>query len=167
MVDQKKPDDKEIADEKKKAAGKSAVINTPGGSADSGAELLSVEEIQGMVGDLEPGDIGYIPLDEEGKPTGAAISVMPTDGTLVAPVLAQAPVVYDELSTPAGAPITTMMNPIHSFYDPGLHDRLISYGGGGVSEPLAKPGVKQSGVYENTNKNIPPAPAKTPTTHPV
>lgn len=118
------------------------MINTPGGAADSGLEVLSAEEIKGLVGDLEPGDVGYVKLDPKGKPIGAATREHPKGDELVAPVLGAAARIYDELTTPSGAPITNQMNPEHRFSDAGLDSRLEGYGTGKQPE-------YQSPVYRN------------------
>jgi len=134
--------DKSKEELQKEAAGKSPVVNTPGGEADSGAKLIPESELKGMRGDLDPGDVGYVTLDAKGKPTGAAKKVHPKGDEIVAPVLAVAPRVSDELTTPSGAPITTQMNPEHRFSDPGLDSRLEGYGTGKQPE-------YQSPVYRN------------------
>lgn len=72
---------------------------------------LSDEELEGLMGELEPGEEGWIPLSPEGEPTGPAQKGMAPPDQLahkvVAPVLPPRP----SITTPSGAPITNQMNP--------------------------------------------------------
>jgi hypothetical protein len=73
-----------------------------------------------FVGDLLPGDKGWLPLDENGTPIGPATKAAP-----VAPALACAVVAtdgsagQDVLTTPTGAPITDEMEANPDFRLPG------------------------------------------------
>lgn len=89
-------------------------INTP----------LDADEVKGMVGELKPGELGWVKLNDEGEPEGAATRDPPTDGP-AARVYATAPVIPLELTTPSGAPITEHMNPAAGppFLDAGLRER--------------------------------------------
>lgn len=79
---------------------------------------LSEEEVDKLVGDLEPGESGWIPLDEKGKPTGPAKKGTPPEGQLAHTVVAPARPPRQAIMTPSGAPITDNMNP-----DPSLPPR--------------------------------------------
>lgn len=103
------------------------VENAPAGTADTGQEIIAEGELRSLRGELKPGETGYVPLSAEGKPHGGARRERPADGEeTVAPVYAPPPHPSEELVTPSGAPITTRMNPDHSFRDPALAERLES-----------------------------------------
>lgn len=103
------------------------VVNAPAGTADTGQENVPEDQLRSLRGELKPGEQGYIPLDDQGKPHGSALRDRPADGEqIVAPVWAPPPHPSEELVTPSGAPITTRMNPDHSFRDPALAERLES-----------------------------------------
>jgi hypothetical protein len=116
-------------------------------------ENLPTAEVSALVGELEPGDLGYVPLDLEGKPSGPAVVTPPVeDDTPHAPVYAQIVAPSEELSTPAGAPITNQMNPAHNFADKGLTERnppgpaltkeqkdALNYRSGGFGQIAANP----------------------------
>jgi len=95
-------------------------------------EPLTIEEINALAGDLKPGEIGWVKLDEEGTPTGAATKELPTDGGTYARVVGARSGPSDEVLTPSGAPITRHMNPDPQTIDQGMMDRL------GI-KPEAKP----------------------------
>lgn len=119
-------------------------------------EVMTTEEINALKGEVKPGRTGFVPLDDTGKPSGPATALAPEDG-LAAPVLIQAEHKADEVTTPSGAPITSVMNPAHSYMDAGLAERnppgpplteeqlaALEYKGGGVqlysdSAPPASP----------------------------
>jgi hypothetical protein len=102
------------------------VENAPAGTANTGQKIVPESELRSLRGELEPGETGYVHLSEDGKPTGGARRERPNDDEVVAPVYAPVPHPSDELVTPTGAPITTRMNPDHSFRDPALAARLES-----------------------------------------
>jgi hypothetical protein len=96
-------------------------------NAATGQELLGDDELRSLRGELKHGEAGYVPLDDQGKPTGRAMPNRPEDGEqVVAPVYVPALHPSEELVTPSGAPITSKMNPDHSFRDPALAERLES-----------------------------------------
>lgn len=72
---------------------------------------LTDDELKDLVGELEPGEDGYLPLDPKGRITGPAKRGKPPEdqlGAAVHAVVQRAPLT---LTTPSGAPITTYMNP--------------------------------------------------------
>jgi hypothetical protein len=105
---------------------KAGVINTPADQADTGARILPDDELKSLRGELEPGEAGFMPLDLDGTPRGASLREKPADDQLVAPVYVPALHPSEELVTPTGAPITSIMNPDHSFVDATLKHRLDS-----------------------------------------
>src|SRR5262245_56783949 len=74
------------------------------------AEPISVEEANSMKDELEHGQLGWVALDEEGNPSGAATKEMPTEGP-AARVMIHSPPQSAEVVTPTGAPLTKNMNP--------------------------------------------------------
>lgn len=82
---------------------------------------FSRDEIKNLAGDLAPGEIGWVKLDEEGEPTGPATRGMPdiSEGP-VAKVVGSPKVAYDEIVTPSGAPVTKQMNPDTQLWDSGM-----------------------------------------------
>lgn len=69
------------------------------------------EELNDLVGELEPGETGWLPLDRLGRVTGPAKKGKPGPdelGCAVQAVIQRQPMV---LQTPAGAPILKRMNP--------------------------------------------------------
>ena len=95
----------------------------PTPKSDSVPKPLTKEEIKSIAGDLKHGELGFVELDDHGKPTGAAKREMPEPGKSVARVVGHAPPKFDEALTPTGAPITAQMNPALDFYDPALVER--------------------------------------------
>lgn len=81
--------------------------------------VLSHEEQEELIGELEPGEEGYLPLDEKGNITGPAKKGKPPEGTLGASVVAPADTRPPALMTPSGAPITARMSP--SYPESGNH----------------------------------------------
>lgn len=75
--------------------------------------IIPDEELVALVGELLPGEMGFLPLDENGTPSGPATKVQTED-----------PSVYvragftdqgeSPLTTESGAPITDNMEPYHS-----------------------------------------------------
>ena len=74
---------------------------------------LNHDEIESLIADdLEPGKVGFIELDESGMPTGTAFTEPPDGDQIVTTVQAVLTIPEDGLLTPAGAPLTTQMNPV-------------------------------------------------------
>lgn len=86
---------------------------------------LSFDEVKGLVGELKPGEFGWVKLSDEGEPTGAATKEPPAPGSgAYARVSApNYPKERDELTTPSGAPIMPHMNPNPDLWDAGLLER--------------------------------------------
>ena len=72
---------------------------------------LSHEEVEALLGDLEPGDTGWVPLDEKGNITGPAKKGNAPIGTLSASVYCPPDSRVPPLTTPAGALLSKRMNP--------------------------------------------------------
>jgi len=87
------------------------------------SEPLTPDEIKNLAGDLGFGELGYVELDEEGMPTGPAKRDIPEPGKPVARVVGIGTRRYDEVTTPAGAPLTRNMNPAPDFSDDGMRAR--------------------------------------------
>lgn len=83
------------------------------------AAILTHKEQEALIGELEPGEEGYLPLDEKGNITGPAKKGKPPEGTLGAAVVAPADTRPPALMTPSGAPITGRMSP--SYPESGNH----------------------------------------------
>ncbi len=81
--------------------------------------VFSADELHEMRGDLLPGELGWIELDEEGEPTGEVSRDIPERGKTVARVVGVLHS-YDEVVTPSGAPLTRHMNPEPSLWDDGM-----------------------------------------------
>lgn len=84
--------------------------------------VIPPEEQESLVGETGPGQTGYIALDDAGAPSGPATLIQP-DGPSAAVVNVTAAGNEDLLTTPSGAPITSVMNPAHSFRDAGMEER--------------------------------------------
>lgn len=112
-------------------------VNTPAGEAGTGdkptvlptskqKELLggqaSKEGLDTVGGEFPTGTTGWIDLDETGMPTGTVTTVKDPGKSQAAVVNIQA-ITPDVLSTPAGAPLTTNMNPNPDHFDAGLAAR--------------------------------------------
>lgn len=107
------------------------------------------DEVKGLVGDIQRGELAHIELDEEGTPTGAAFRDIPDGDQVTAPVYGTPMVQFDELVTPSGAPITRHMNPEPKLWDAGMlarnppperderHDKFRTQGGGVINQPVA------------------------------
>jgi hypothetical protein len=100
--------------------------------------VFTHDEIKGLVGDIQRGELAHIELDEEGTPTGAAFREIPQADQVVAPVAGTPMVQFDDLVTPSGAPITKHMNPETARWDAGMLARNPPPEGG-------RPGDKPKG----------------------
>ena len=137
--------------------------NIAGGEA-KGGHVLTGEELKKLAPDvlapgeeteddekLRRGDIAYIPLDDEGEPSGPA-KLIPTPDKPEAAVQIVGPAIYDEVVTPAGAPITSQMNPTPKGFDITFEERNPRDG------PPVHPGSEQQqwdrimGASENRPK---------------
>jgi hypothetical protein len=84
------------------------------------SEVLSAEA-RGVhddkVGELAPGQLGWLPLDDAGKPSGPATLLPPTSNIKACRVMANpAGSIADLLTTNTGAPITDAMQPQTDYY---------------------------------------------------
>lgn len=75
------------------------------------ARVLSYKEVEALVGELEPGDEGWLPLNEKGEITGPAKKGNAPIGTLSAKVVMPIEERPHPLQTPSGAHIMHRMNP--------------------------------------------------------
>lgn len=93
-------------------------------TAVSEEHVLSVDEQKAISVDekLGVGEVGFLPLDADGKPKGS-VKIDKTPGEPEAAVVKPVARVYDEITTPSGAPLTTNMQPNPDHYDPGLAER--------------------------------------------
>lgn len=73
--------------------------------------VLSFDEVEKLVGDLEPGDEGWVPLNTKGEIIGPAQKGMPPRDTVAARVVAPQDTRPHPLTTPSGAHLTHRMNP--------------------------------------------------------
>lgn len=118
MTKAKEP--KLAADEVKTDSGV-VVKRTPGAIPDSAmeqsqvnvdeAEILDNEFLLGWVGELEPGESGYLPSDAEGNVKGPAKRGPIPVGEFGIPVVARVDTTPAPITTPSGAPILKRMNP--------------------------------------------------------
>jgi hypothetical protein len=109
---------------------------------------FTFDEVKGLVGDIQRGELAHIKLTPEGEPTGAAFRDIPKADDITAPVYGSPTVQFDELVTPSGAPITKHMNPEQAIWDAGMlarnpipepDERQKKYrliGGGVVNQPV-------------------------------
>jgi hypothetical protein len=81
---------------------------------------FSHDEIHGLAGDVGRGELGHISLDEKGTPTGSAFREIPGPDDIYADVYGNPAVVFDDIVTPSGAPITKYMNPAVALWDAGM-----------------------------------------------
>lgn len=75
------------------------------------AKILSREEQENLVGELEPGEEGWVPLNEVGEIIGPAKKGKAPADQLSARVVAPIDDRTPALTTPSGAPLTHRMNP--------------------------------------------------------
>lgn len=109
---------------------------------------FSRDEVKGFLGELVPGEIGHIKLNEEGTPQGAAFRHIPHPDEITAPVIAQVPVTPDDVTTPSGAPVTRHMNPDVAMWDAGMLARNPPPEGG-------RPGDQPKGPVGGGVRNTP------------
>lgn len=74
------------------------------------AKLLSYAEAEKLVGDLEPGDEGWLPLNEKGEIIGPAKKGTPPKGQLATRVVAPIDDRPHPIQTPSGAHLSHRMN---------------------------------------------------------
>lgn len=90
------------------------VVDAKTGEADDPAQdkgrVLSFDEVKDLVGELEPGDEGWVPLGEKGEIIGAAKKGLPPQGVPSARVVAPVDDRPHLLQTPSGAHLTHRMN---------------------------------------------------------
>lgn len=109
-VEQSKQDGTMTTDQGKVVDAKTGVVvEEQQPNEDHGA--LSYEEVEELLGDLEPGDIGWVPLDEKGFITGPAQKGNAPIGQLSAKVYCPPDSRIPPLTTPAGALLSKKMNP--------------------------------------------------------
>lgn len=78
------------------------------------------DELNKFAEKLGHGQVGWLRLDEEGRPTGEVLDEPPKDNQeFYAKVVGVKPV-HDPIVTPAGAPITKQMNPDPQLWDDGM-----------------------------------------------
>ena len=118
-----------------------------------GPTFLKHDEIHSLAGDIEPGELGLLKLDEEGQPQGTVIKGHKVFEartnkdefftTVIAPVAPR----LDDIVTPSGAPVTKFMNPDPVLWDAGMIARNppppppkegepTVIGGGVVNQPV-------------------------------
>lgn len=120
-----------------------------------GDTFLTHDEIHSLAGDIGPGELGILKLDEEGKPTGtvlrdkAIFEARSKPEEPYATVIGTPTVKFDEIVTPSGAPISKFMNPDPALWDAGMIARNPipppsedshpgPIGGGVVNQPVAR-----------------------------
>lgn len=89
------------------------------------SKVLSFDEAAELVGDLLPGDEGWVPLNAKGEITGPAKKGTPPKDQLAARVVAPEDTRPHPLTTPSGAHLTHRMNP-----DPTRPEHLNTLQGG-------------------------------------
>jgi len=97
-------------------------VKVPAGDV-RGDTFLTHDEIKSLAGDLAPGEIGWVKLDGEGTPSGAAVRDiigLQKPEEPYARVIGSPKVVADEIVTPSGAPVTKFMNPEPTLWDAGM-----------------------------------------------
>lgn len=78
------------------------------------------DEVSGLAGEVGRGELGHIHLDEHGTPHGSAFKKIPAPDEVFADVYGNPAVVFDDIVTPSGAPITKFMNPSIPLWDAGM-----------------------------------------------
>lgn len=81
---------------------------------DLNEEPFTEDELNDLVGDLEPGELGWLPLDRLGRVIGPAKKGKPGADELGTPVQAVVQRMPMILQTPSGAPILKRMNPSYA-----------------------------------------------------
>lgn len=129
-------EDQRRKDEAERASNKQAGDRKTGGATVGGAMTtygsapavteppepvaLTRDEIHGLAGDIQPGELAHIKLDEEGNPTGSILRGIVSGDDITAPVYGNPMVQFDDMVTPSGAPITKHMNPEPKLWDEGM-----------------------------------------------
>jgi len=103
----------------------SSGANQPPFADPRGDRFLTADEIKELAGDIQVGEVGWIKLDDEGKPVEAATAEYPfdegaTNDQTFARVVGAPTHKYDEIVTPSGAPVTRFMNPDPVLWDAGM-----------------------------------------------
>jgi hypothetical protein len=138
---QKQEQGKQAAEHAKQSASKQkhGAISTYGSTEKNdprGDTFLKHDEIKQLAGDIEPGELAHLHLDEEGRPQGTIFRGIPKPDEVSAVVFSSPRSQFDDLVTPSGAPITKFMNPEPVLYDAGMTAR---------NPPPEQPGDKPSG----------------------
>jgi len=114
------------------SAGAASTYNMAGGTpanmplADPrGDRFFTRDEITNLAGDIVPGEIAWLKLDENGTPQGGLVRDYPVaegvlEGETFARVVGASTHKYDEITTPSGAPVTKFMNPDPVLWDEGM-----------------------------------------------
>ena len=109
---------------------------------------MEKDEVNGLVGEIKRGELAHLKLDEEGHPTGPATRDIPGPDDVTAAVYGTPMVQFDDLVTPAGAPITKVMNPEPKLWDAGMlarnpppepterQKKFRQSGGGVINQPV-------------------------------
>jgi hypothetical protein len=111
--------------------GAASTYNMAGGSQGQvplvdprGDRFFTSDEIKSMAGDIQPGEFGWLKLDENGTPVGSVDRESPFlagEATeTYARVIGASTHKYDEIVTPSGAPVTKFMNPDPVLWDEGM-----------------------------------------------
>jgi hypothetical protein len=90
-----------------------------------GDRFMTRDEIKNLAGDIIPGEVGWLKLDEEGTPVEPVEMDYPflegkTQDQTFARVVGAPTHKYDEIVTPSGAPVTKFMNPEPTLWDEGM-----------------------------------------------
>lgn len=89
-----------------------------------GDTFLTHDEIKSLAGDIKPGQLALLKLDDEGKPSGSIVRNIlearhnPDD--FYTTVISPANIRPDEIVTPSGAPVSKFMNPDPVLWDAGM-----------------------------------------------
>lgn len=109
-VAQSRKDGTMTTEEGKVVDAQTGVVTDEDGTNDK-ARVLSFEEVETLVGDLEPGDEGWVPLNDKGEITGPAQKGNAPIGELSAKVYMPPDARVPPLTTPSGALLSHRMNP--------------------------------------------------------
>jgi hypothetical protein len=138
--EQQKQKAQQRGQEQKAAKSGAGVSSTYSGTDEKkdprGDTFLTHDEIKELAGDIVPGELAHLELDEEGKPTGPIFREIPGPEDVTTTVIAPAQPRYDEIVTPSGAPVSKYMNPDPVLWDAGMLAR---------NPPPEQPGDMPSG----------------------